>query len=328
MERIKIGQIGVCHEHADGKMHTLRLRPDLFEVVGVVDDRASTAAKFAGADLAAYEGLPWLAEEELFAVPGLRAVAVETPNLDLVPAARRCLERGVAIHMDKPGGDDLAAFAELRRGYAERGLAFQMGYMFRGNPAMNWIREHRERLGDIFEIQASMSHNYGGAEYQEYIGRFPGGIMFNLGCHLIDYVVALLGRPSGVAAFLKSAPGDPDRIQNHCVAVLEYPHAVATLRACSREVEGSWRRRLKICGTHGSVDLCPLERFDGRPLQMELVTGEGARTLEFEAVRDRYEAQLVDFARMIAGEMADSYDARHDEVVQEVLLAASGYTKK
>ncbi len=43
-------------------------------------------------------------------------------------------------------------------------LPFQMGYMFRGNPAFNWIRKAVEKgwLGDVFEIQASMSHNYGG----------------------------------------------------------------------------------------------------------------------------------------------------------------------
>ena len=51
MKRIKIGQIGVCHEHAAGKIQALRLRPDVFELVGVVDDRASAAAKFAGSDL-------------------------------------------------------------------------------------------------------------------------------------------------------------------------------------------------------------------------------------------------------------------------------------
>ncbi len=327
MEKIKIGQIGVCHEHAEGKIKALRLRPDLFEIVGVVDDRTSNAAKFAGSNLSSYEGLKWLSEDELFNTPGLQAVTVEVPNLDLAPTAMRCLEHNLPIHMDKPGGDDLAMFSQLRQSYEERNLSFQMGYMFRSNPAMNWICEHRERLGEIFEIQANMSHDYGGEEYQKYIGSFPGGIMFNLGCHLIDFVVALMGRPAEVTPFLKSAPGDSDHIKNNCSVVLEYPQAVVTLRACSREIDGFGRRRLKICGTRGSVELCPLERFDGRPLQMNLITPEGAQTLEFGPVRDRFEGQLVELAQMIRFQAANPYGCRHDCLVEEVLLAAAGYTK-
>ena len=163
MKRIKIGQIGVCHEHAAGKIQALRLRPDVFELVGVVDDRASAAAKFAGSDLKPFEGLPWLTEEALFATPGLQAVTIETPNGDLVPTALRCLEHGLAMHMDKPGGEALDLFARLRRGCEARKLPFQMGYMFRHNPAMQWcVRAVRQGwLGDVFEIQAGMSHDYG-----------------------------------------------------------------------------------------------------------------------------------------------------------------------
>ena len=131
--------------------------PDVFEIVGVVDDRESAAAKFAGGDLKPYEGLKWLSEEELFNTPGLQAVTVETPNLDLVPAALRCMERNLAIHMDKPGGEDLELFALLRKGCEERKLPFQMGYMFRGNPAMQWCLKavHNGWLGEIFEVQGS-----------------------------------------------------------------------------------------------------------------------------------------------------------------------------
>ncbi len=336
MDKIKIGQIGICHEHAAAKLSALRLRPDLFELVGIVDDRASKAAKFAGSDLKPYDGLKWMTEEELFNVPGLQAATVETPNLDLVPTAFRCMERNLAMHMDKPGGDDLAKFAKLLDGCKARKLPFQMGYMFRGNPAMKWIMDavHKGWLGDVFEIHANMSHNYGGNEYQEYMGKFKGGIMFNLGCHLVDLVVAIMGRPQGVTPFLKSAPGFPDRIKNNCLAVLEYPRASVTLRACSMEVDGLNRRRFKLCGTNGSVELCPLERFDGRPLLMNLVLKKaipgyaaGEHTIDFGIIRNRYEDQLVEFAKIVNGEIQNPYSYEHDYLVQEVLLAASGYEK-
>lgn len=337
MKKIKIGQIGVCHEHAAGKILALKKMPEIFEIVGVVDDRqTSAAARFAGDDLTPYEGLRFITEEELFNIPGLQAVTVETPNLELVPAALRCMERNLAIHMDKPGGEDLELFAGLRKSCEERGLPFQMGYMFRGNPAIQWCLKAVRRgwLGDIFEVQASMSHHYGGGAYQDYLGKFAGGIMFNLGCHLIDLAAAMLGAPENVIPFLKSAPGDPGSVKNNCLAILEYPHATATLRACSREADGLNRRRFKLCGTKGSVELCPPERFDGRPLLMRLTLLEGngeyaagTHLVDFGVIRDRYEAQLLELAKIINGEMKNPYDYEHDYLVQKILLAAAGYTK-
>jgi predicted dehydrogenase len=336
MKKIKIGQIGVCHEHASGKIDTLRKMPDIFEIVGVVDDRKSTAAKLAGGNLQPYEGLKWLTEEELFDIPGLQAVTVETPNLDLVPVAMRCMERGLAMHMDKPGGENLELFARLRKSCEERKLPFQMGYMFRNNPAMQWCLKAvcSGWLGEIFEVQGSMSHNYGGDVYQEYLGNFAGGIMFNLGCHLIDLIITMLGRPEKITPFLKSAPGWPDSVKNNCLTIMEYPNCTVTLRACSLETDGIARRRFKICGTKGSVELCPLERFDGQPLLMDLFLKEaipgyvaGAHTVDFGIIRDRYEAQLLELAKIINGEMENPYTYEHDYLVQEVLLAAAGYTK-
>lgn len=336
MKKIRIGQIGVCHEHAGAKMQSLRLRPDVFEIVGVVDDRGSKAARFAGDDLRAYEGLNWLTEEELFSTSGLQAVVVETANLDLVPTAIRCMERNLAIHMDKPGGDDPALFGRLLEGCKARGLVFQMGYMFRANPAIRWLQlaVRQGWLGEIFEIQASMSHCYGGEGYQQYMAKFPGGIMFNLGCHLIDFAVSLLGRPSGVTTFLKSAPGYAEAVKNHCLAILEYRHAVATLRACSKEVDGLNRRRFKVCGTSGSAELAPPERFDGHPLVMDLVLSKdcpgyaaGAHRVDFGIVRDRYEDQMLELAGIINGEIIDPCDFKHECLVQEAVLAASGYTE-
>ncbi len=338
MEKIKIGQIGICHEHAQGKMDTLRRHlSDVYEIVGVVDDRSSHTARvpIGESHLKSYEGLKWMTEDELLSYPGLQGVMVETTNGDLVPTALRCMKRGLPMHMDKPGGEDMNLFRQLLAGCKERNLPLQMGYMFRVNPAMQWSRKAIRNgwLGDIFEIQASMSHDYGGEEYQKYIGSFKGGIMFNLGCHLIDAIIPMMGRPEKVTSFLKSAPGYDPAIKNNCVAILEYPHATVTLRACSKEVNGSPRRNLKICGTRGTLELCPQERFDGQSLEMRLTLAEGneaypagTHTLGFGVVRDRYEEQLRELAQIIRGEIKNPYTYEHDELVQEVLLAASGYT--
>lgn len=329
MDKIKVGQIGICHEHAAVKMKSLLLHPEVFEVVGVVDDTASTAPRRAGHSRTQYPGLPFMSEEQLFQVPGLQAVMIETANHDLVAAAQRCLEKGLAVHMDKPGGVDMDAFVKMRLGFAEQALPFQMGYMFRDNPAMQWLRQAISNgwLGEVFSVQASMSHNYGDDAYQDYISNFPGGIMFNLGCHLLDLVVKMLGVPERATPFLQTVAGDQDGVNNHALAVLEYPHALACLWACSREVQGLPRRSLKVCGTNGTAVLCPLERFDGQPLLMELTLNTanekydaGQQTLNFGVIKDRYDAQLLQWAEMIRGKQPADQECKHDLLVQEILL--------
>ena len=209
-----------------------------------------------------------------------------------------------------------------------------MGFMFRGNPAFQFcIAAIREKLiGEVFEIEADMNHNYGGDEYQEYIGKFRGGIMYNLGCHLIDFVVAAMGRPEQVTPFLKSAPGCPETTRNSCMAVLEYPHASVTLRSSSRAP--GCQRRMRIAGSRGVIAFSPLERFDGRPVELSLSLGEnsgsfpaGEHTLRFPPQTDRYVEQFKELARVIRGEGKSTYSYDHDYLIHEITLAAAGYTQ-
>ena len=138
----------------------------------------------------------------------------------------------------------------------------------------------------------------------------------------------MLGRPEHVQSFLKSAcPGD--KSLNNCVTVLEYPYANAVVTVCSRDWGMS--RRLRIGGTKGSLEFSPVERFDGKEIEVHFALKEdfgdykaGVQTLKFGPVLDRYESQLQDFAAMIRGEKKDEYTRAHDYTVHEVILAASG----
>ena len=162
MEKIKIIQIGILHEHASGKFATLKKRPDLFDILGFVDERSfcKTPSCPETFQPGQYEGFRKFTLEEALNCPGLDAVTVEVPNNDLVPTAMRCMEKGIAMHMDKPAGETLEPYRELLEGCKKRNVPFQMGYMFRGNPAFQFcIRAVREKLiGEVFEFQADMNH--------------------------------------------------------------------------------------------------------------------------------------------------------------------------
>ncbi|MGI5817317.1 MAG: Gfo/Idh/MocA family protein [Armatimonadota bacterium] len=330
MKPIRIGQIGVGHEHASGTIDALLRLSDLYEVVGVVEEenprwRSSTA----------YEGVARMTEEELLDTPGLHAVAVETNMPELVPTAMRCMERGLHMHLDKPGGEALEPFRRLIDGCRERSLAIQLGYMYRTNPAIEFcFRAVREGwLGEIFQVDAVMSR-YDSDAYREFLAGFPGGAMYNFGSHLIDLVVAMLGRPENVVAFQKATRDDG--LNDNGLAVLEYRRATATVRSSIVEADGMMHRRLVVCGTNGTVEICPLEypgRYRQEPLHVRLTLREGTagyaagtRTVNVGVMNGRYDDQLIELARIIRGEIENPYSYEHELHVQETLLAAAGYT--
>ena len=111
MTPVKIAQIGIGHNHADATMATLREFPQYFEVVGVAEDDPKWLER--RRDLPCYKGLSFTSEAELLATPGLEAVCVEKNVPDGLVAALRCARLGLHIHMDKPGGEDYAAFRGL-----------------------------------------------------------------------------------------------------------------------------------------------------------------------------------------------------------------------
>jgi len=331
MKPIRIGQIGVGHEHASGKMETLRRLSGLYEVVGVVEEEHPRWRS-----ARAYEGAERMTEEQLLNTPGLQAVAVETNMPELVPTALRCMERGLHMHLDKPGGEALEPFRRLLDGCRDRSLAIQLGYMYRTNPAIGFcFRALREGwLGEVFQVDAVMSR-YDGDAYREFLAGFPGGAMYNFGSHLVDLVVAMLGRPENVVSFQKATRDDG--LHDNGLAVLEYPRATATIRSSIVEVDGMRHRRLIVCGTKGTVEVCPLERpsddYRRDSLHVRITLREdtpeypaGTHTVDVGVMNGRYDDQLIELARIINGKIENPYSYEHEFQVQETLLAAAGYT--
>ncbi|MBQ6352084.1 MAG: Gfo/Idh/MocA family oxidoreductase [Lentisphaeria bacterium] len=335
MRKLKVVQIGIRHEHAKGKFQTLKKLPDAFELAGMVDEaefaRTPTYLSPKDATFELYKDEKFLTLDEVFRMTDLDAVLVEVPNLDLVPVAMRFAERGIPLHVDKPCGEDLGRYKQLLDLAEARNIPFQMGYVFRYNPAIRFAVDAVKSgmLGSVFMVETNMNHSYGGEPYQQYLTAFKGGVMFNLGCHLIDFLVEMLGRPEQVVSLLKGCePGDP--AFSNTLAVLEYPHTHAVVAVASRD--RMQKRRLRVEGTNGTLELCPMESFTGKGLEIALKLKEdfgayraGEQTVGFPPEYDRYAAQLLDFSAVIQGEARDRYTRQHDYTVHEVTLAAAGY---
>ena len=89
------------------------------------------------------------------------------------------------------------------------------------------------------------------------LAKYPGGSMFELGCHLIDPLFHLLGIPSNVTAFNRQT--EKDGLLDNTFAVFEYPKATASIRSALVEVDGFRRRQFVVCGDKGTIRIMPLE---------------------------------------------------------------------
>ena len=312
---LRIGQIGTEHAHASGKMAAMRSLTELWEVVGVTGPKG-------------YEGLKLMSLEELLAVPDLKAVAVETTIEASCEMARRCIEAGKHVHLDKPGALAHDEFKAMRLEAEKRGLTVQMGYMLRYNPAFELLfRAVREGwLGEITEIDAAMG-KLADPRTRQQIGALAGGGLFELGCHIIDAAMTILGKPASVNAF--STPVGTDGVQDNQMAVLKYAKATAVIRCNHTDPFGGPRRRFNVTGTDGAFEIVPLESGKVN-LSITKARGsykKGAQSFQLDVPKDRYAAEFVDLAKVVRDEKKLAWDAAHDIAVHETVLRAAGVWK-
>jgi predicted dehydrogenase len=322
--RLKIGQFGVGHAHAT-KLAVYRQSPD-YEVVGVVEPDKELRER--AGEQPAFRDLPWMSEEQLLNVPGLAAVLVETPVRDLLATAQRAIDAGKHVHLDKPAGDSLSQYRKLLAAAGKQKLLVQMGYMYRYSPAVILLRQFLRDgwLGDVFEIHTVMSKVVGDAERRK-LAEFRGGIMFELGCHVTDLVLGVLGKPQSVQAFPRHSGKQDDGLADNVLAVFEYRKATATVKSSAEEVDGFARRHFVVCGTSGTFHIQPL---DSPAVRLTLDRDRGTYKKGTHDVGmpkfTRYTADGADMARIIRGEKESDFPYSHDLAVQETLLLASGVT--
>ena len=323
--RIRIGQIGTGHAHASGKMAVYRETSD-FEVVGLVEPDAKRAANASANKI--YADIPQMSREQLLNTPGIQAVAIETDIEDLLENTEAAIDAGCHVHLDKPAGSSYPHYQRILNKADAAGLAVQMGYMYRYNPAVVLVRQLIEdgALGELFECHAVMSKVVPPSG-REHLAQYPGGMLFELGCHIIDLTVGFLGAPREVTPHARnSSPDANDELLDNMLAVFDYPNATATVRSSALEVEGFGRRHIALAGTGGTAHIQPLDRPS---LRLSLASNhgdfkKGTQDIPFDPPYQRYVGDAADLAAIIRGEKASDFPSRHDLGVQKSVLQACG----
>ena len=323
-KRIRIGQIGTTHPHASGKLSAIRSLDEQFELVGVVEPDDLRRKRLQQTE--PYRDVQWMTKEEMLASDVL-AIAVETEVAQLMTTALECVRAGKHIHLDKPAGSSLSICRQLHADAEKRGLTIQMGYMLRYNPAFTLLFEivRKGWLGRITEVTAEMGKK-GGDKMRKELSQFSGGGMFELGCHLIDAMVTILGEPDQVTAHNRRSYPEKDTFADNQLAVFDYPFALATIRCNHLDPFGFPRRHFQVVGEQGMYEINPLEPPKVR-LAFDRPRGKfkkGIQEVTVNVAGGRYDAEFLDLAQVITGKKELAWKAAHDLVVHEAVLRGSG----
>ena len=331
MKKIKVAQIGTSvNIHGNQVFNILLKQSDIFEVVGYAfpENEREKFPKKAEAFGACRE----MSVDEILNDPEIEAVVVETEEMYLTKYALMVANAGKHLHMEKPGGTELCEFEELIRVLKEKRLIFSTGYMYRFNPKVKEALDKIKRgeLGKIYSVEAHMSCKHT-PNIREWLENFDGGMMFFLGCHLVDLIYQIQGEPIETVPLSCSTGIDGIHTTDYGMVIFKYPNGVSFAKCCDNECGGFMRRQLVICGEKGTVEIKPLEAGvrGGQYTSMQEsynASGKGwseAWSTSTTDVYDRYDSMMRNFAEMVRGkENPYSYD--YELNLYKLILKACG----
>lgn len=337
MKKIKVAQIGAGHDHASITMKSLKFHSDIYDIVGYAVVPGDEEVYEINKDL--YDGINRMSVDEILNFPDLDAVFIETEDRRLTEYAIKAAERGLHIHMDTPGSQSDEDFDKLVNIVKQNNLVFQLGYMYRYNPAVLKLKKDIDegRLGKIYAVEAQMNCIHSVSKRQ-WLGNYTGGMLYFLGCHLIDLVYSIMGNPDEVIPMSTPIGTDGVTGEDFGMAIFKYNNVPSFVKTTAVEIGGFERRQLVVCGTKGTVELKPFEWVveelpdRGQMQRTDVVEAfdEAVKTWHIKGnhysspVHGRYDAMLRAFAAYVNGEEENPFDYEYERKLHKLILKACG----
>ena len=331
MKKVKIAQIVVNrYSHSVEIFRTLEKQSDYFEIVGYAlpeNEEVRVANK-----TSYLQNYKKMTVEEILADPEIEAVAIETDEVYLTKYALQAAKAGKHIHMEKPGGIELSDFEALINEMKQSGKVFHTGYMYRYNPTVMDIMKRIKsgELGEIYSVEIQMNSPHQKA-HREFLSAFPGGIMFYLGCHLVDLMLQIKGTPKNIIPFNKTSGKDGLSVTDSGFVVFEYDNGASFIKSNSTEIGGFLRRQLVINAENATIEVKPFE-INAAPNYMQVTDKTEYTDLGWNVKGDkttsdiynRYDLMLQSFAKMVMGEVENPYTYDYELELYKTILKCCG----
>ena len=205
-------------------------------------------------------------------VQDIDLLVVATPNRLHVPIARAALERSIPVVVDKPLAPDAAVAAALADDFAAAGVPFTVFQNRRWDGDFLTVRQIVEsgELGDVTRLESRFEHFRPelreGAWRELAAPEEGGGLLLDLGAHLIDQALTLFGFPRRVYAEIGvRRPGA--QVDDDVFVALEHDGGERSHLWMSAIAPLSGRA-IRVAGTRGGVQTPGLD-----PQEAQLAAG-------------------------------------------------------
>ena len=190
-------RIGIVGTGSIGRVHARHAARVGLPVVAAWDPK-STAVEAFRTEQPKVELEPSL--EKLLARTDHDGVVIAVPNDLHEPLAVQALKAGKHVLLEKPMATSVAACDRIEQAARASGRALQMGFVCRRMPAVEMAKRCAldGRLGTIYHAKASMYRRRGVPGLGGWFttkARSGGGPLIDLGVHLLDATLHLMGHP-------------------------------------------------------------------------------------------------------------------------------------
>jgi predicted dehydrogenase len=248
--------------------------------------------------------VPSTSDDHLRLVGQVDAALIATPNTTHADIACDLLEHGIHVLCEKPLGTT-SQDVERMLAAAERGGARLMaGHCLRFSPNLDMLKRVVDTgwLGPLESVTATIGSPYQGVarrtDFRRQRALSGGGVLMDLGVHVLDLVVWLAGRAPVHVEYAGSCV-EGWEVETDAEVALRFPgNGMASLRASFSQQLGN---SLTVRGTRGwaRASLYVPTELTVFAEDARICQRAGAQTLRL-GDRDMYEAQIEHFCRALA----------------------------
>lgn len=248
-KKLKVGIIGtggISHLHMKG----YNTMPDQCEIVAFCDINPENATS--ARDTYNSAGVTTCDYREIINNPEIDAVSVATPNVYHKQPTVEALRAGKHVLCEKPLGMNAAECKEMCAAARESGKILQVALQNRFTSAGRFMKQYVDSgaMGDIYYARAQALRRRGVPGWGVFIDKEKqgGGPLIDIGVHILDFTLYLMGYPKPVTATGKTwdvlgkdpeiwnGMGDYDRsrftVEDFAVGMIKFDNgAVVTLES-------------------------------------------------------------------------------------------------
>jgi predicted dehydrogenase len=273
-DKLRIGIIGSGGIAQGCHMKGYASIPELCEIVAVSDVNPETAKQ-----AAEKFNVPatYVDYREMLAKENLDAVSVATPNKYHLQPTVDSLNAGVHVLCEKPLGMNADECRKMCRTAKDTGKILQVGLQSRFNGPSRWLKQYIDagQMGDVYFARAQALRRRGVPGWGVFIEKDKqgGGPLIDIGVHILDLTLYLMGYPKPVSASGKAwdhlgknpdlwnAWGDYDRdkftVEDFAVGLIKFDNGAVISLESSFMSNGPDPFQTHLYGTKAGATVTP-----------------------------------------------------------------------